>query len=169
MSAASAVLSRIRGGKILVASPRAELRKQILETLAFRAAQAAEAVGGADALMRLEQSEFRTLLLDSQLEDLDVEELVGKIRDRYPQLNVVLLNRADESKQLSFDLTADSFDSSRGELPARNAQEESPVAQTGAVLSEYPYEASANISRETTAVIGPIPGIICRRPTLTPK
>jgi DNA-binding NtrC family response regulator len=166
MSAASAALSKNGSGKILVASPRAEIRKQILEAVAFPAAQAAEAVSGADALIRLEEREFRTLLLDPQLEDLDVEELVANIRARYPQLNVVILNRGDETEQLSFDLTAGPSETAFDEPPARNADDKPSAARIGAGVSEYSLDPSTNISGKTTTTIDPLPGMIGRSPTM---
>jgi DNA-binding NtrC family response regulator len=165
MSAASAALSKNGSGKILIVSPRAEVRKQILETLAFPAGHAKEAAGGADALLRLEESEFGTLLLDPQLEDLDVEELVANIRGRYPQLNVVMLHPSDAAEQLSFNLGAKSFGSAFDEVPARSAGDGSPAAQIGAALSEYPSEAFA-INSGSTTTIETLPGMIGCSPTM---
>jgi DNA-binding NtrC family response regulator len=151
------------GGKILVASPRAELRKLILKTLATPAAQAAEVAGGADALMKLEESEFRTLLLDPQLEDLDVEELVATIRARYPQLNVIMLERSRDVEQLSFDLTGKPCGSAFDAPAAGKAGAKSSEAQAAAAPCEYPSEASADIFRKE-ATADPLPGMIGRSP-----
>ena len=55
---------------------------------------AAEALGGADALGKLESSECQLLLLDRQLPDLDADELKQTIHQRYPGVDVLLLDEA---------------------------------------------------------------------------
>jgi transcriptional regulator with GAF, ATPase, and Fis domain len=47
-----------------------------------------EALGGADALGKLETSECRMLLLDSHLPDLDIDELLALVHHRYPGVDV---------------------------------------------------------------------------------
>lgn len=102
--AASATLARNQG-KVLVASPRGEYRANIIGKLASSGGQASAAVGGADALLKLERGDFQTLLLDPQLEDLDAQELVETIRAQYPELNVVLLGAISEMpEQMSLEL-----------------------------------------------------------------
>jgi len=61
---------------------------------------ATEAAGGADALMKLGEGDFRTLFLDSAIEDLDVEELMETIRSRHPELKVVLMGPENETDPL---------------------------------------------------------------------
>jgi len=104
MSAAGAVLSKDREGKLLVASSLAEFRRRILAGFGPTALPTGEATGGADALIKLESEEFRTVLLDSQLEDLDAEELAEIIRARFPEMSVVVLQRERNAEQLSLDL-----------------------------------------------------------------
>ena len=99
MAAASSILEWNRAGKVLVVSSRVEFRERLVKGLVGRTS-ASIAAGGADALMKLEGDEFRTLLLDSKLEDLDVGELLETIRARYPQLNIVVMDREKESEQL---------------------------------------------------------------------
>ena len=72
----------------LVASADPTLRRRILQALG-RSAQ--EARGGAEALALLDAGQYRTLLLDHSLPDLDAEEVVGMIRVRHPQMKVVML------------------------------------------------------------------------------
>ena len=84
MSAATQPLTKEFKGKVLVASPHAPLREQMLRRLAVPDASVSEARGGADALLKLEKSDFGTLLLDPRIEDLDVEELMATLRGRYP-------------------------------------------------------------------------------------
>jgi DNA-binding NtrC family response regulator len=91
MSAATQVLTKDLKGKVLVASPHAPLREQMLRRLAVPNASISEAQGGADALLKLEKSDFGTLLLDPRIEDLDVGELMATLRGRYPNLDIVLM------------------------------------------------------------------------------
>ena len=82
MATAGAVLTKKHEGKVLVASSRRDFRAKVLRSLDPGLTQASEAAGGADALMKLEDSEFGTLLMDAEIEDLDVEDLVQTIRAR---------------------------------------------------------------------------------------
>jgi len=105
--AAGATLARARDGKVLIASSRPEFRANMIGKLSSEAVFTAEAEGGADALMKLETGAFRTLVLDPQIDDLDPDELVGMIEARFPELNVVLMDRPSqtESEQLALDLS----------------------------------------------------------------
>jgi DNA-binding NtrC family response regulator len=102
--AASAQWSSRNEGRTLIVSSRAEVREQVLKCLSPASSSPAEAAGGADALMKLEGSEFGTLVLDPQIDDLDVTELVSTIRGRYPRLNLVMMKKGEESGQLSLEL-----------------------------------------------------------------
>ncbi len=99
MSAAGPILITKRHGKVLIVSPNAELRDKILNSLGPESRPATEVTGGADALLKLRESDFRTLLLDPNIEDLHTEELVATIRTRYPELNVMVLDREKKSGQ----------------------------------------------------------------------
>src|SRR5690348_1425663 len=91
MSAVTQILTKELKGRVLVASPHAALREQMLRRLAVPNASVSEAQGGADAILKLEKSDFGTLLLDPRIEDLDVGELMATLRVRYPNLDVVLM------------------------------------------------------------------------------
>lgn len=79
---------------VIVASPNPGLRKQILQSLTLSRIAAEEALGGADALGKLENSECQLLLLDRRLPDLDAEELLEIIHQRFPGIDVLLLDEA---------------------------------------------------------------------------
>jgi len=79
---------------VIVASSNAGLRRQILQNLTSSRVRAAEAMGGADALGKLETSECQLLLLDRRLPDLDAEELLQIIHQRFPGIDVLLLDEA---------------------------------------------------------------------------
>ena len=52
----------------------------------------AEACGGADALAKLAEEDFQTLLLDSNLADLDSQELLITVESRHPCVDVILMD-----------------------------------------------------------------------------
>ena len=79
---------------VIVASSNPRLRQQILQSLTMSRIAAAEALGGADALGKLENSECQLLLLDRRLPDLDAEELLQIIHRRFPGIDVLLLDEA---------------------------------------------------------------------------
>lgn len=73
---------------VLIASPNAFFRRQIIDTLPPGWRTVIEAGGGAEALGKLESSDCRMLVLDRELPDLDVEELAGIVRLRYPGVDI---------------------------------------------------------------------------------
>jgi len=79
-------------GGALIASPSSALREQVLHHLNGRWQPVQQALGGAEALVKLEKGGWQVLFLDRRLPDLDAEELVGIIRLRFPGIQVVLLD-----------------------------------------------------------------------------
>ena len=79
---------------VIVASSNPGLRRQILQKLTLSRVAAAEALGGADALGQLENSDCQLLLLDRRLPDLDADELLHIIHRRFPGIDVLLLDEA---------------------------------------------------------------------------
>jgi len=77
---------------VLVASPDALFRRHIVNTLHSGRWPVQEALGGADALGKLEGGSCQLLLLDRRLPDLDVEELLQIIKLRFPGIEVILLD-----------------------------------------------------------------------------
>lgn len=118
MAAASSSVIRKQSGKVLLASSREDWRRRLMKDASPAQHFATEAVGGADALVKLEGHEFGTLLLDPLLEDLDVIELVGTIRSRFPELNVVMLVQEKAGEQLSFALTNEAVEETSKERGA---------------------------------------------------
>lgn len=142
MSVASPVLSAGVQRKILVASPRAEFRRRVLQSVVPAAFPAEEAAGGADALLKLGENAFRTLLLDPRLDDLDVDELVATIRTRHPEVNVVVLDRESAGEQLCFDLSEDAAVQEPAQTQAQRVAEESaePEGERGDISPYRPEE-----------------------------
>ena len=80
------------GGSALIASSNSALREQVLHSLNGRCRPVQQALGGADALVKLERGSWQVLFLDRRLPDLDAEELIAIIERRFPGTQVVLLD-----------------------------------------------------------------------------
>ena len=105
MSAAGPILIKKRNGKVMIVSPSQELREKVSSSLGPESQPVTEAAGGAEALLKLRESDFCTLMLDPNIEDLHTEELVATIRARYPGLNIVVLEDEKRSRQFSDERT----------------------------------------------------------------
>ena len=77
---------------ILVASPSSVVRQRVLESLRSPGRRIELASGGAEALGYLENGIWHALFLDRSLPDLNAEELTQTIRQRFPEIEVVLLD-----------------------------------------------------------------------------
>ena len=78
----------------LVASPNSDFRRHMAEALQASSWLVDEAVGGADALAKLEQNNCHVLLLDQSLPDLDVTEIVALVREQHPEVAVYVVDPA---------------------------------------------------------------------------
>lgn len=85
------ILSPPAGGA-LIASSNSALREQVLHSLNGRCRPVQQALGGADALVKLEKGNCQVLFLDRRLPDLDAGELIAIIERRFPGTQVVLLD-----------------------------------------------------------------------------
>jgi DNA-binding NtrC family response regulator len=79
-------------GHVLVASPSSVVRQRVLKSLSSPARRIEQATGGAEALVHLEKGSWQVLFLDRRLPDLDAEELSHTIRQRFPGIEIVLLD-----------------------------------------------------------------------------
>ena len=77
---------------ILVASPSSVVRQRVLESLRSPSRRVEQASGGAEALDHLENGLWQVLFLDRSLPDLNAEELSEIIRQRFPSVEIVLLD-----------------------------------------------------------------------------
>ncbi len=84
-------MSAVAGGA-LIASASSVFREQVAGRLNGRCRPVLQAVGGADALAKLEQGDWQLLFLDRRLPDLDAEELIAIIQRRFSGVQVVLLD-----------------------------------------------------------------------------
>jgi DNA-binding NtrC family response regulator len=80
---------------VLVASPSHVVRQRVLERLSSPNRRFEQASGGAEALEHLESGFWQVLFLDRRLPDLDAEELSHTVRQRFPGIEVVLLDSED--------------------------------------------------------------------------
>jgi DNA-binding NtrC family response regulator len=88
---------------ILVASPSPVVRQRVLESLRSPARRFEQATGGAEALGHLESGFWQVVFLDRRLPDLDAEELSHTVRERYPGIEVVLLDPESGSEPSEHD------------------------------------------------------------------
>jgi DNA-binding NtrC family response regulator len=84
------------GAFVMIASPREDLRRDLIARIGWKTGGTIEALGGADAMARLDSTPCQVLLLDRHLPDLDAEELVEILRAQRPEIDVVLIESADE-------------------------------------------------------------------------
>lgn len=98
MSAAFAMPVFSHSGAALIASPSSTLREQVLHRMNGRWRPVQQALGGAEALAKLERGTWQVLFLDRRLPDLDAEELLATIRTRFPGIRVVLLDSDGDSQ-----------------------------------------------------------------------
>ena len=102
---------------------------------------AAEALGGADALGKLENSECQLLLLDRRLPDLDAEELLTTIHQRFPGIDVLLLDEAGHPL-----------------LPSQ--WRSSSASQLMATIQRWQAPRPATVLSAPVGVVEPLPGMV---------
>ena len=134
MSAMTPMPVIVHSGGALIASPSSALREQILHRLNGRCRPIQQALGGADALSKLEKGEWQLLFLDRRLPDLDAEELLPIIQRRFPAIHVVMLDSDGE--------------------PSEERREENGYAVAPTRRSMEPQRSAE------TAKIEPLPGMI---------
>src|ERR1039457_2194129 len=86
---------------ILVASPSPVVRQRVLESLRSPVRRFEQATGGAEALVHLESGFWQVLFLDRRLPDVDAEELSHTVRQRFPGIEVVLLDPESDGERLA--------------------------------------------------------------------
>ena len=84
-------LATVAGGA-LIASASGIFRERVADRLNGRCRPLQEALGGADALVKLESGGWQTIFLDRRVPDLEAEELIAIIQRRYPEVQVVVLD-----------------------------------------------------------------------------
>ncbi len=151
---------------ILVASPSTVVRQRVLESLRSPIRRFEQASGGAEALVQLESGCWQMLFLDRQLPDLDAEELSQTVRQRFPGIEVVLLDpelKPEFDPQFHATIKADAtledgLASAESQLPPNQNAEDG-------VLPTYHPVSAAPIPGP---VPGPLPGMIGNSPAMQP-
>ncbi len=145
-------------GRVLVASPNHAIRERLLSRLNSPDRCVEQAAGGAEALGRLETGPWQTLFLDRHLPDLDADELTKTIRQRFPAIEVVMVD-GDE------DTATDASDNAsrvRGDSPVRqipadnlNGVVDAPLpGMIGSSRAMVPvYRAARLVARRETTVL----------------
>lgn len=103
-------LNVISGG-VLVASANRAWREQNIEELRHSHTPVEGAVGGADALSRLEAGSWQILLLDPALPDLEHNEFVGIVRRRFAAVQIIELDPTTGRPPQSHDVGTDKSES----------------------------------------------------------
>ncbi|MGA7079777.1 MAG: sigma-54 dependent transcriptional regulator [Terriglobales bacterium] len=145
---------------ILVASPSTRVRQRILEGLRSPVRLFEQARGGAEALAHLESGFWQVLFLDRRLPDLDAEELSDTVRQRFPGIEVVLLdpelNANDNADPASDHSAADSCAGLRSQpAPAvgHEAEATPPPPNSDNAEGELPLAVP-------TSIAAPLPGML---------
>ena len=148
-------MAAVAGGA-LIASPSSLFREQVMDRLNGRCRPVQQALGGADALAKLENGDWQVLFLDRRVSDLDTEELTAIIQRRFPGTRVVLLDSA-----AGLTLEALSRSPLAGEKRVPATPELRPPALAGS------FEAGSLDARAIeTQAIEPLPGMIGRSPAM---
>ena len=108
------------GGGALIASPDSALREQVLHRLNGRCRPVQQALGGADALAKLEKGAWQVLFLDRRLPDLDAEELIAIIQRRFPGTRVVMLDSDGQRSAEDNDINRENKNTGDGDRNLRN-------------------------------------------------
>ena len=132
---------------VIVASANAGIRKQIVQSLLQSSISAAEALGGADALGQLESTECQLLFLDRRLPDLDAEELLQIIHQRFPGIDVLLLD-----------------DSGRPLTPSQ--WRSAGAHHLFETINRWEAPAAADRSPQAAPAIEPLPGMVGQSPCM---
>jgi len=146
MSALTAMTILPRAGAVLIASANPALREQVAHRLNGRCPQVQQALGGADALAKLENGDWQVLFLDRHLPDLDAEEVLSIIQRRFPGLQVVMLGADDD----------------------QHAAEGQVLPSPGSGGEEFPAmpQSARELRVVEPAVTAPLPGMIGSSPAM---
>src|SRR5208283_5063343 len=143
---------------ILVASPSTRVRQRVLESLRSPVRCFEQATGGAEALVHLESGFWQVLFLDRRLPDLNAEELSQTVRQRFPGIEVVLLDSENEAESDAQREKEDNADLLPGPWTglveaADNEGGDADGLQSGPLLSTQLLSAQAMLE-------APLPGMI---------
>src|SRR5216683_1349411 len=149
---------------ILVASPNSAVRQRVLESLRSPDRRVEQASGGAEALGHLENGLWQVLFLDRSLPDLNAEELSEIIRQRFPAVEIVLLDSEADAAMPATEkecgtTPGQEFAAHESPLPARAAgvnsilQAPLPGMIGGSWNMQPVYRAARLLARRETTVL----------------
>ncbi|HEY1402110.1 MAG TPA: sigma-54 dependent transcriptional regulator [Terriglobales bacterium] len=149
---------------ILVASPNSAVRQRVLESLRSPDRRVEQASGGAEALGHLENGLWQVLFLDRSLPDLNAEELSEIIRQRFPAVEIVLLDSEADAAMPATEkecgtTPGQEFAAHESPLPARAAgvnsilQAPLPGMIGGSWNMQPVYRAARLLARRDTTVL----------------
>ena len=156
------------GACVMIASSNAEFRRRILEHIGTSFGPVTEAMGGADALAKLDESPCRYLVLDRHLADLNADELEDMLRDLYPGLEVIVLDSEGGMSDLAV-MNEPEVDEALGENADGGESAAEPVMAENAAAAVTDEQAIEAMSEETPDRTGepgiaPLPGMIGSAP-----
>jgi DNA-binding NtrC family response regulator len=139
---------------ILVASPSTVVRQRVLESLRSPVRRIEQATGGAEALVRLESGSWQVLFLDRRLPDLDAEELSHTVRQRFPGIEVVLLDPELDPKSDAEPIAPEE----QGEAPRMWPVSQTPTSQSP--VSQFSENESEAERAGPTALPSALPSLV---------
>ena len=156
-------ISKVTGGA-LIASPSHAFREQVADRLNGRCLPVHHALGGAEALVKLEEGDWRVLFVDRRLPDLDCEELIATIKRRFPGIKVVPLDSAtgisvDEVRSIDQQVPASSLlidgkeDSTKTSKALEEAHDPLPGMIGRSAAMQDVYRLARLVARRTTTVL----------------
>jgi transcriptional regulator with GAF, ATPase, and Fis domain len=132
---------------VMIASSNQKFRERIQEKIGTSFGAVTEAMGGADALAKLDETPCRYLVLDRHLADLNAEELEQMLRSLYPKLEIILLDSEDGFVDLA--------------SSPQDTTEETPSDTDGFAEPVSFEETSEGMpAEEAEAPVEPLPGMI---------
>jgi DNA-binding NtrC family response regulator len=156
-------ISKVTGGA-LIASPSHAFREQVADRLNGRCLPVHHALGGAEALVKLEEGDWRVLFVDRRLPDLDCDELIATIKRRFPGIKVVPLDSAtgisvDEVRSIDQQVPASSLpidgkeDSTKTSEALEEAHDPLPGMIGRSAAMQGVYRLARLVARRTTTVL----------------
>jgi DNA-binding NtrC family response regulator len=146
-------------GGALIASPSSAVRERVLHSLNGRWRPVRQALGGADALAKLESGGCQVLFLDRRLPDLDSEELIAIITRRFPEIQVVWLDSGAAPGSVGkTELETDLLEPEADALPA-SAEDVPEQDSVGAGMGNIAHDQGRQAAEND---YDPLPGMIGR-------
>ncbi|HTY83642.1 MAG TPA: sigma 54-interacting transcriptional regulator [Silvibacterium sp.] len=153
MTGATPIPVVLQPGGALIASANRALRERVLHRLNGRCRPVQQALGGADALAKLEKGDWQMLFLDRRLPDLDAEDVVAVIQRRFSRLQVIMLD-SDEALTRNEDPPGSAVDIEPPATPRSTAASEPLPGMIGSTaVMQRVYRMVRLVAPRATAVL----------------